>query len=155
MSDAAIDRAYEEELQAAARYLEVWVTYQDGRRIKRRVFLDTPEGRQSAAKNADTWMELPLVKEVVMVPVRGDNRSSEGRDSDATQARAGSPAGESRTSAGPPQKAHCCTPRMIAKPSGRRLCHSLSCPDKPGDPIPIAREHVKGRNWPPYGRVRR
>jgi hypothetical protein len=140
MSDAAIDRAYEEDLQAAARYLEVWVTYQDGRRVKRRTFLDTPEGRQSAAKNADTWMELPLVERVDVVPVGAGGAPSSGTPD---------------VSAPAPSRATCCTPRMIAKPSGRRLCHSLDCPDKPGEPIPIAREHVKGRNWPPYGRVLR
>lgn len=34
-----------------------------------------------------------------------------------------------------------CTPRMMNKPSGRRLCHEWTCPDHPGEPI-SAKEYV-------------
>jgi hypothetical protein len=150
MSDAAIDRAYEENLQAVARYLEVWVTYQDGRRVKRRVFLDTPEGRQSAAKNADTWMELPLVTRVDVVPV--------GAGAERDQTREVRPITEQEPTA--PTRVACeygrrlCKPKVRIQPSGRRLFHSDDCPASPGEQIG-ARSYAQGRTWPPYGRVLR
>ncbi len=44
-----------------------------------------------------------------------------------------------------------CEPRVIPKPSGRRLCHAKDCPDKP-DAIISAREYAKGRTFIPRRR---
>jgi hypothetical protein len=154
MSDAAIDRSYEEDLQAAARYLEVWVTYQDGRRIKRRTFMDTPEGRQLAAKNADTWMELALVERIEVVPVgaggQGNGRVESPADAAAIQRERERPV---------PTRATCeagsrlCQPQFSVGPSGKRLRHHWTCPAKPGEPISL-KEYAKGREWPPVGERR-
>jgi hypothetical protein len=149
MSDAAIDRSYEEDLQAAARYLEVWVTYKSGKRRKVRTFLDVPgsvgenAGRVVAAKAADQWYELDAVERVEVVPVGAVSPREAGH---------GGGRAPSRTPA--PIRATCevgsrlCRLETYAGPSGKRVRHGWSCPDRPGEPISL-KEYAKGREWPP------
>ena len=41
-----------------------------------------------------------------------------------------------------------CKVRLYPTPSGRmQMRHSRECPDKPGQPISIRAEYVKGRQW--------
>lgn len=142
MSDAGIEKEYEEQLQTAARYLDVIVTIDGDERVVR-TFMDTPEGRGVAAKVADTWMELPAVEKVRVVPVgAGAERDRESRDTREVRPRTG----QEPTASTRPTR--CCQPQMLRKPSGPRLCHSLKCSDKTkrGEPIDV-KTYAKHAEW--------
>lgn len=49
--------------------------------------------------------------------------------------------------------ARLCEVRIAPGPSGQRLRHSMSCPDKPGEPI-NARDYARGATWPPPPRIK-
>lgn len=149
MSDADIELLYEQQLQADTRYLEIWVTFLSGERRKVRTFVDTPVGRQVAAKKADEQFMLPAVDRVEVVPVGPGMRDRTGTRTRHEGIRT---AGSSLVPG--PSRATCeygkrlCEVRMVPKPSGRRLCHGKECPDRPGEVI-STREYAQGRQWHP------
>jgi hypothetical protein len=151
MSDSDIELGYEQDLQADTRYLEIWVTFLSGERRKVRTFVDTPVGRQVAAKKADEQFALPAVNRVEVVPVRGTPGRKEGPGIAGTKARERAASSERATCE---YGRRLCEVRMVPKPSGRRLVHGDECPDRPGEVI-STREYAQGRTWPPRGMVRR
>lgn len=130
MSDSAIEKLYEEQLQAAQPKLLLYV---DG--SLKRTEANTPQGRRRMDRAA--FEAVRISDDVKVVPVGAATpKPSAGR----VPASVPSSSRMQGVVPAPSRTTGCCKPRRYAGPSGVRYRHEFDCPRSPGQPYesPVA-----------------